>query len=228
MPIQTLLVGARPMFRAGLASVLASSGFEVIATVDNAEAAIRAAPKDPGLAVLDTVRCPMQAVNEVALLHAGFSEIRIALIAEPDQLDYAHIVAAFHAGMNAYLINPSAEVFIKSMELVMLGETILPREILLTAPKREHEAGTISALSNRETEILRHLAKGCTNKQIARLCQAAEATVKVHVKAIARKLRVKNRTQAATWAMGNLPTINGAKIAAVLKDEIKVGEEVTR
>jgi two-component system, NarL family, nitrate/nitrite response regulator NarL len=222
MPIQTLLIGARPMFRAGVARFLTESGFDVIAAADDVEAVIRAAPKEPALAIIDATRCPMKAVREINLLHAGFSEVRIVLLAEPGQLDYAHIVAAFHAGMSAYLINPTPEVFVKSLELVMLGQSILPRELVLEAPRRAAES-TVSTLSARETQVLRHLAQGRTNKEIARTLVSADATIKVHVKAIMRKLRVKNRTQAANWAMQNLPTANGVTAASqALTSEISV------
>jgi DNA-binding NarL/FixJ family response regulator len=57
--------------------------------------------------------------------------------------------------------------------------------------------------SKREQVILSHLMQGAPNKQIARELEVAEATVKVHVKALLRKLRVRNRTQAAMWAIGH-------------------------
>lgn len=67
------------------------------------------------------------------------------------------------------------------------------------APARP--AGPAATLSPREHEILRHLAKGASNKTIARNADITEATVKVHVKTLLRKLQVSNRTQAAVWAM---------------------------
>jgi two-component system nitrate/nitrite response regulator NarL len=57
-----------------------------------------------------------------------------------------------------------------------------------------------ASLSDRELEILRWLIMGCPNKVISKRMEISEATVKVHVKAVLRKLRVKNRTQAAIWA----------------------------
>ena len=58
-------------------------------------------------------------------------------------------------------------------------------------------------LSEREARILDGLVKGQANKVIARTCDITEATVKVHMKSIMRKIRVENRTQAAIWAMEN-------------------------
>jgi two-component system nitrate/nitrite response regulator NarL len=64
-------------------------------------------------------------------------------------------------------------------------------------------------LSSREAEILHCLMQGAPNKIIARKLEVAEATVKVHIKAILRKIRVTNRTQAAMWAVAHLPPSNG-------------------
>ena len=106
----------------------------------------------------------------------------------------------------------------------MLGETILPSELLAffdnTGKVPEPLASAFnsvraqdyllqtglagaSPLSEREKCILRFIADGASNKLIARKINVAEATVKVHVKAILRKIRVQNRTQAAVWAFNN-------------------------
>jgi two-component system nitrate/nitrite response regulator NarL len=107
----------------------------------------------------------------------------------------------------------------------MLGETIVPPELLFSVSvgNERHEPGDYAEASSRETNaedeffggdrvlvpklsarekcILRCLLNGDANKVIARKVDIAEATVKVHVKAILRKIRVRNRTQAAIWAM---------------------------
>ncbi|TIM09523.1 MAG: response regulator transcription factor [Mesorhizobium sp.] len=105
----------------------------------------------------------------------------------------------------------------------MLGQTVLPAETstfiqdIRHGPKHdavadeltndiikvEDEVQDLEILSNRENCILRRLIEGESNKAIAREINIAEATVKVHVKAILRKIRVRNRTQAAVWAMNH-------------------------
>ncbi|NNJ76997.1 MAG: response regulator transcription factor, partial [Anderseniella sp.] len=112
--------------------------------------------------------------------------------------------------------------FIKSLELVMGGQTVLPSEALESILLRQ-AAGKPTAntrldaapiempvsgpnaprFSARELYILRCLTEGSSNKVIARECDIAEGTVKVHVKAIMRKTKVQNRTQAAIWALNN-------------------------
>ena len=105
----------------------------------------------------------------------------------------------------------------------MMGETVFPPDFLsfvrdpasdFFGKSEPHEQdnrpilfstedATAPQLSPREKTILRCLVEGDTNKSIARKIDIAEATVKVHVKAILRKIRVQNRTQAAIWAMNN-------------------------
>ena len=102
----------------------------------------------------------------------------------------------------------------------MLGEDVLPFEVLRSimdaAPqKREQSLQDNTAetlpdlkackLSVREAQVLSHLREGATNKIIARQFDVTEATVKVHVKAILRKIGAANRTQAAMWASQHLP-----------------------
>src|SRR5258705_2383951 len=115
----------------------------------------------------------------------------------------------------------TCDVFIKSLELMMMGETIFPPEFLSffldsesdqpnEASDRNNETTVSDAkdpvlaqLSPREQTILRCLIEGDSNKSIGRKFDIAEATVKVHVKAILRKIRVHNRTQAAIWWINN-------------------------
>jgi two-component system nitrate/nitrite response regulator NarL len=76
-------------------------------------------------------------------------------------------------------------------------------------------AETANRLSTREAQILRHLTQGASNKLIARELGLAEATIKVHLKAILRKAKVANRTQAAMWAQQHMnPAANDVTIVA--------------
>jgi two-component system nitrate/nitrite response regulator NarL len=181
------------------------------------------------------------AIRQVELFKERHSAARIAVLADHNQP--SDIVSAFQAGANAYFIKLApCDSFIKSLELVMLGEMILPAAILSVILDRaaddvddqEHEAvvrdgrktgelleaesNDTPRLSARERCILTCLIEGYSNKVIARKIDIAEATVKVHVKAILRKIRVQNRTQAAIWAMSNgsciSPTDNGSSAPA--------------
>jgi two-component system nitrate/nitrite response regulator NarL len=92
-------------------------------------------------------------------------------------------------------------------EDVSVGIGPLPQRPMNVPPVRNHHS-----LSEREAQMLEGLVKGHPNKVIARTCDIAEATVKVHIKAILRKIRVENRTQAAIWAMSNGYAADGSNV----------------
>jgi two-component system nitrate/nitrite response regulator NarL len=140
-------------------------------------------------------------------------------VADHHRLD--ELVSAFRAGANGYFVDVMpCDAFIKSMELLMMGETIFPPALsFVLDPEADHlgepgvennqailvttEGAPTPQLSPREKSILRCLIEGDSNKCVARKIDIAEATVKVHVKAILRKIRVRNRTQAAIWGVNN-------------------------
>jgi two-component system, NarL family, nitrate/nitrite response regulator NarL len=106
----------------------------------------------------------------------------------------------------------SADAFVRSLFLICSGERVFPRDLALgrtpQVPPPSIEPRPIGVhLSPREREILSHLVAGHSNKLIARHLGITEATVKVHLKSVQRKIRVENRTQAAIWALANLPEL---------------------
>jgi two-component system, NarL family, nitrate/nitrite response regulator NarL len=205
----TVLVQRSGLLREGLARLLDNSPlFHIVAMFPHFHDQVAGAlPKgEPGLVLVD-LDC-----DSIKRLKEAWPSARIAVLAEPSDADVA--ISAFRAGANAYLAGvTSGDALIKSLELVMAGATIFPGEMLRTilgsncaSPLVEIadsklSAANIAALSAREAAILGCLADGSSNKVIARRLDAAEATVKVHVKAILRKIGVKNRTQAAIWAL---------------------------
>jgi two-component system, NarL family, nitrate/nitrite response regulator NarL len=131
--------------------------------------------------------------------------------------------------VNGFCLTASGpEILIKSLELVMLGESVLPFEVLRSLmdaapPKREQPLQDNRAeptlpdpntckLSAREAQVLSYLREGTPNKVIARQFDVSEATIKVHVKAILRKIGVANRTQAAMWASQRLTQRGGVPV----------------
>jgi two-component system nitrate/nitrite response regulator NarL len=109
----------------------------------------------------------------------------------------------------------SADAFVRSLRLICSGERVFPRDLALEQRPQAESSGTKPGfngvhLSPREKEILSYLVAGNSNKAIARCLGITEATVKVHLKSVQRKIRVENRTQAAIWALANLPGLNTA------------------
>ena len=180
-------------------------------------------------------------VEQIVLFRDWHPDARIAVVAD----DYlpTELVSAFRAGVNGFFVDVTTlDVFIKSVELVMMGETIFPPEFLSfifdsegnnlpeAAPSGDGEAilvmteDTIAPqLSPREKSILCCLIEGESNKCIARKIGIAEATVKVHVKAILRKIRVHNRTQAAIWGMNNVASSKSPHPVATISEIKQIG-----
>jgi two-component system nitrate/nitrite response regulator NarL len=219
---QTILVGPHTLRREGIARALDSTDFRIVATeADLQKIDLNGLAKPTCLLIVECSHDLSGAIQQIQHFKAGFPDGKVVLFA--DHLNLEELLSAFRAGTNAYFVSvQTCEAFIKVLELVMLGETVLPWELLRLIGKdaqeppagscgtsnngqgggteeRERERG--QRLSERERFILRCIIEGDSNKHVARRLNIAEATVKVHVKAILRKIDVRNRTQAAMWAM---------------------------
>ena len=177
----------------------------------------------PVLLIIDVGDDPEGAIDHIKRFKERCPSARVATLA--DEYHRNDLVSAYQAGANACFVKfMSCGSFLRALETIMLGETILPPELLpfIGDPGDQHEKPPADAngalpsanqstirldavprLSAREKCILRCVIDGDSNKTIARKIDIAEATVKVHVKAILRKTRLSNRTQAAIWAMNH-------------------------
>ncbi|HXL30447.1 MAG TPA: response regulator transcription factor [Bradyrhizobium sp.] len=219
-----ILVGKSILLREGLARILRSANFRILASVSCADDLLPSKLQlhQPLFLVIHTGDDCDAAVEQIKQFRNQHPGGRIAIVADHYRL--SELVSAFRAGANGYFVDVMAcDVFIKSIELLMMGETIFPPAFLSfvldsegdrlgqAAPRDENNQETLirtentlaPQLSTREKSILRCLVEGDSNKCIARKIDITEATVKVHVKAILRKIGVQNRTQAAIWGMNN-------------------------
>jgi two-component system nitrate/nitrite response regulator NarL len=135
-----------------------------------------------------------------------FPQGRLVVIAEAMKAE--ELALSFSAGVDGFLLaDISPEALRESLQLVMLGEKVFPSR-LVTLLCGENPFARLSStngnfLSDREVAIVSRLAGGLPNKVIASQLTITEATVKVHLKSILKKLGVSNRTQAAIWAVNN-------------------------
>jgi two-component system, NarL family, nitrate/nitrite response regulator NarL len=212
---RTVLIEPNRLFRDGLKHLLNGTRFEVGAefnTVDLARAAAETA-ETPDLVISG------QAVTDEANLRAireAFPTARIVVLA--DDLSVEALRAAMGSGADGFLSKSvSPEALIQSLQLVMLGEKVFPTNLaamLLDLNSAPSPLNSIRGLSPREQEILQALVTGASNKVIAYKLNITEATVKVHLKTLLRKIDVNNRTQAAIWAMNNGFTADSSPVAA--------------
>jgi DNA-binding NarL/FixJ family response regulator len=215
----TALVGPNFLLLEGLKGILSAAGFRVVAAASRVNDLVLGAElqSQPILLVVDAGDDLRSAVGHIELFKERHENGRVVVLADPGQR--SEIPAVLRAGASGYLFmsGPSLEPFIKALELVMLGETVLPKAILPLILERQDEMVPAKAaedfapqLSRQERLILRLLAEGHANKVIASKIGIARATVKVHVKSILIKIGVINRTQAAVWAMNNGLFVGGA------------------
>jgi two-component system nitrate/nitrite response regulator NarL len=212
--VPVVIADKSALFRAGLIHILAGTRFRVIATWSNAADLAGAAIKKC-IALISLDKNSELILPQLAYL-AG-QGVRVIILSE--RLRTEEVFAAIEAGADGFLLKneTSPDALLKSLELVWLGEeVVIPHGLPKLLKSRSQQDTTLSSghprgqsgngldgLSNRERMILEQLTHGASNKQIAREFNIAETTVKVHVKNLLRKIRVKNRTQAAMWARQN-------------------------
>jgi two-component system, NarL family, nitrate/nitrite response regulator NarL len=226
----TVIVARSALLREGVAALLKHTPYKIVATAQRPSELNDLPRATSGSRLLivvgmDESNGEASALSEnVRLLRSLFPGGAIVVIAEShSQVNVQQIVKA---GPNCYVANLSSrDVLLKILEVALLDQqaTLLSRPNTSITYGNESKLANLSnsgnelgdlrvlaarkfsardpQLSQREREILVRLVKGNSNKEIARLCNITESTVKVHLKAILRKITVQNRTQAAIWAI---------------------------
>jgi two-component system nitrate/nitrite response regulator NarL len=232
---RTVLVDQDELFREGLRRLLTEAAFRVskgVATLDEALEYFR--EKDaPELLLLSVSRGHGRTATDVQRFKSNYPQARVVVLSE--QCEFDSVLAVLRAGANGFVLKCIDFVTLaKSLRLVMTGQSVLSSSVVdlfvgrlepkpgtaigPTAAGDNTIGGTITSgkFSNREVEILDCLTRGEANKLIARKFDIAEATVKVHIKAILRKIQVSNRTQAAIWAQRYLPAPGKSDLDALV------------
>ncbi|RZS55128.1 LuxR family two component transcriptional regulator [Microcella putealis] len=199
--IRVLVADDHAVVRAGIVALLGDEpDIEVVGeAVDGVEAVELAAALTPDLVVMD-VRMPRLTGDEAtARILAETPGVRVLVLTtyESD----ASILAAIEAGASGYLLKAApAEELLAGVRSVAAGEVALSPAIAAQLVARVRQPAP-PALTPRETEVLRLVASGLTNKQIGERLHLGEATVKTHLLRTFDKLGVSDRTRAVTLAM---------------------------
>jgi two-component system nitrate/nitrite response regulator NarL len=218
--VETIILAKPPILREGLTSLLKHSSFKVIASIASPDDFPKLLSENVQLVILGVSMGSGDEEEYLQKILPSTRNYKIVVVAETSQqVGHPDILEILRSGADAYIINVySRDGLLKSLDLAVLeqklvvlgendGSVNVAEEHLGTTPPNNPARATgngTARLSERELEILNELARGESNKIIARNCHIAEATVKIHLKSIFRKIDAQNRTNAAIWAMENL------------------------
>jgi DNA-binding NarL/FixJ family response regulator len=199
--IRLIIADDHPVVRAGLQGMLASqSDFEIVGEATNgAEVVMLAVTLQPDLVLMDLRMAAMDGVTATAQIRKQLPALPVLVLTTYD--NERDILRALEAGATGYLLKdaPRDQLF-AAIRDVALGKSALAPIVMKRLQQHMH-ASNIDGLSGREIEVLTHVARGSSNKQIARHLHISEATVKSHLVHIFSKLGVTDRTAAVMVAL---------------------------
>jgi len=205
MSIRLLIADDHEVVRLGIKSLLADTGIEVVAEAKGGEEAIAGVRQThPDIVLLDIRMPDMDGLTTLSRLRMEHPQLRILVLSTYDNPTY--VARAVALGANGYVLKSSSrEDLIAAIRKAASGEDAWTRDELrrvtgaLATPRMSAESDV--PLTQRESEVLRQLAHGLTNKEIGQALGISYETVKEHVQHILRKIGVNDRTQAAVWAV---------------------------
>jgi two-component system nitrate/nitrite response regulator NarL len=212
--IRVLLVDDHTLFRSGVRALLQRHGdFEVVGEAqDSLEGVERAATLKPDVILLDLHMPGIAGKDSVKLFLEAAPQTHIVMLTVSESAE--DLLDSLRAGASGYLLkNIEPQTLVYSIRRAADGDSVVSAQMTgklvrgLQAARDAPAQTDKDALSPREQEILSHLAKGLSNKEIARSLELAESTVKIHVQHILRKLNFSSRVQAAVYAIerGRVP-----------------------
>jgi two-component system nitrate/nitrite response regulator NarL len=205
--IKVLLADDKEIFREGLARILdEQEQIEVVSKCSNGLQAIEKTNKDePDVVLMDTKISQCGSTEAMRHINESCPGAKVAMLTDSENEE--DLFSAIEAGATGYLVKD-----MKVGDLVKCIDLIANGEVVVSPPLAGKLVGKIAVtkakgakagdnLSGREAEILQLLARGATNKEIAKTLFITQNTAKVHVKHILEKLKLRNRQQAAAYAI---------------------------
>lgn len=205
--MRVLLIDDHALFRFGVSELLERRGIQVEALGDGETGLARVLERAPDVVLLDLRMPQMTGLEVLKRLRDAHQAMPVAMLTT--STDERDLIAALQAGAQGYLLKDmEPEELITALKDILAGRTVVAKEltgILARVVQGGHEDRrapvAFSDLTPREREILCQLAEGRSNKGIARILGITDGTVKLHVKAILRKLAVHSRVEAAVIAV---------------------------
>lgn len=208
--IRVLIIDDHNLFRSGIKLLLERhAGFDVVGEAgDGLEGVKRAKQLAPDVVLLDLHMLGTSGLEAIPLLREEVPQTQIIMLTVSEDAD--DLLEALRAGARGYLLkNIETDFLLDSIRRAASGESVMSTQMAskLADAMRISQKDNLSAetspakLSPREREIIEMLARGASNKEIARTLDLSESTVKIHVQGILRKLNLSSRVQAAVYAV---------------------------
>ncbi|MDO8577725.1 MAG: response regulator transcription factor [Dehalococcoidales bacterium] len=205
--MRILLADDHALFRAGLASLLRAWGLDVVGQANNGEEAItKVRELHPDLVMMDITMPGTNGLEATKAIKTMFPDVKIVIVTVSD--DEQDLFEAIKSGAEGYLLkNLQEKEFADLINRLDRNEPIispgLANKLLqefVRLKEEEHSSQMETGLTEREEGVLRHVAHGATNKEIAGSLQISPHTVNFHMKNILSKLHLRNRAEAVAWA----------------------------
>ena len=208
MKIKVIIIDDHTLFREGLQRLLVRHDIDVISSVSNGDEGLNSILKhNPDIVLLDLRMPNVSGIEVLKNIRAKKKSLPVVMLTTSD--DEKDLIDALKNGASGYLLKDmEPDALVVALKDVLKGETIVaPNLVQILAKFHQGDdseiniTNLISTLTPRESEILELLAEGQSNKLIAKNLGISDGTVKLHVKAILRKLEIHSRVEAAVIAV---------------------------
>lgn len=205
MAVKVVIADDHELVRRGLTSLLSGSEVKVVGEATNGDEAVKLTKKLKPDVVLMDIRMPVKdGLDALEKIRAEMPQVRVVILSTFDNPTY--VARAVAAGAHDYILKGSTKAELVSsitgaasgQQPQRAGEL---RRVATTMANRVAAPDPDIPLTQREAQVLRHMALGLPNKEIAKSLSISVETVKEHVQNILRKIAVEDRTQAAVWAV---------------------------
>lgn len=204
MGIRLVVADDHEVVRSGLASLFRGTGMEIVAEASNGEEAVAATMEHkPDVLLLDVRMSEADGLGALLTVRTQLPEQHVVMISTYDNPTY--VARSVALGADDFILKGSSrESMLQAIESAAAGKGPAEGSLMAQikgamAKRRERDDDT--PLTNREIQVLRHVALGLSNREIGRSLGISIETVKEHVQNVLRKIDVGDRTQAAVWAV---------------------------
>lgn len=208
MPIRLLIADDHHVVRRGLVFFLRTQKeLEIIGEAANGKEAVQLAEElKPDMILMDLVMPEMDGIEATKIIKMKQPDIKIMMLTSFSDQD--HVIPALEAGASGYQLKDiEPDQLVNSIKKIMEGENQLhpkaTNHLMANLSRGKRENNPLTDLTKRELDVLKEIAKGKSNKEIAASLFITEKTVKTHVSNLLSKLALSDRTQAALYAVKN-------------------------